>query len=460
MHGFLTFKLTNPMSTSHERKALLAGSAWALLLRILTAISALVINVLIARIMEPTELGVYFLVVSMVTMLSLIGSFGLHMAVVRLVAEALGKGLTGRARGAVVKILILGAVSGFIVSLVIYGGGVSLLNGWFYHSKLLGESAFFVACWVFFWAMQMNIAEIFRGFSDIRLAVTFRRLAPNIAFIVILSAFYILRHKIGFHTALWAGLGAWIASTCVSSVIVFRRILPLAHDKGTVSWGEIINLSWPLGVTLFFSFGLMQADVWIIGALGQFDNVAVYGAASRLVNFVILPALVVNATMPPFISRLYAQGNLEELELILRGSATVTTLLGVVLLAGTLIFGKLLMVLVYGEFYGSGVLVLNILMIGLLFRFVGGVSELTLMMTGQEKTTMRISFMAAAVMVVMAIVLGQIYGTVGVASSVAVSSIFQNLSYLYFVRRKIGVISGPKLDYMAIKELVRLGRKS
>jgi O-antigen/teichoic acid export membrane protein len=122
-------------------------------------------------------------------------------------------------------------------------------------------------------------------------------------------------------------------------------------------------------------------------------------------------------------------------------------------LLGALLFAGQILKIIYGDFYRSGASILVILMIGLLFRFIGGSSQFALMMTGQGKITMWISVFSTMLMITLAIGSGIRYGSVAVAWSVTAAAIFQNLSYLYFVKKKLGISSLPVFEFSKIRSV-------
>ena len=84
------------------KKKLLKGGAWAFAGKLTAAVSALLINMFLARVLSPDELGVYFLAFSFVTVVSIIAQLGLGQVVLRYVAESVGIGSPSRAVSAIV----------------------------------------------------------------------------------------------------------------------------------------------------------------------------------------------------------------------------------------------------------------------------------------------------------------------------------------------------------------------
>ncbi len=76
---------------------LFAGTAWALVFKVVSLASGLAVNAFLARLLPPDQLGAYFLALSIASFAAIVARFGLKQTVVRLVAEAIAKGLPGRA---------------------------------------------------------------------------------------------------------------------------------------------------------------------------------------------------------------------------------------------------------------------------------------------------------------------------------------------------------------------------
>jgi len=70
-----------------DSKELITGSAVSFSVKLLAAVTALVVNILIARRLGAEQAGLYYLGLSIVTLLSLISVFGLNHILVRQIAQ-------------------------------------------------------------------------------------------------------------------------------------------------------------------------------------------------------------------------------------------------------------------------------------------------------------------------------------------------------------------------------------
>lgn len=124
--------------------------AWAFIFRLLASVSGFVTSVLLARLMAPAEVGAYFLLLSAVSVVAAFSLFGLNFSLVRLVAEALGKGERETGISVIRRGIGIAFIFSLIVSILSY---ILLCSGYVYSGELQFSSGylpFLVAAWIFF----------------------------------------------------------------------------------------------------------------------------------------------------------------------------------------------------------------------------------------------------------------------------------------------------------------------
>jgi O-antigen/teichoic acid export membrane protein len=81
--------------------------------------------------------------------------------------------------------------------------------------------------------------------------------------------------------------------------------MPMGQLRCTaVGLREILSVSWPMWVTNITLFVGTQTDIWIVGAFRSQEEVAIYGAAVKLVLMVALPLQIVSTVVPPLITEM------------------------------------------------------------------------------------------------------------------------------------------------------------
>lgn len=422
------------------KEKLLKGGAWAFAGKVVTAFTGLGVNALLARLLTPEEFGAYFLTFSLVSLAAIGAQLGLTQAVVRLVAESMGTERQARARMAVLLTLRLtGAGVILMACVLVFGGGAWVANNLF-HSELMAQVMGLVAVWVVLIAFQQLMAEVFRGFHDIRLATMFGGLVTGLLAMLMFLGLWLLQGFSDLSQVITLMLVAAFSSVAFSSLLLWKKLasFPDASDD-KIGATEIVHIAWPLWVTSMTLFVLIQVGLWIMGIYRTPEEVAVYGAAARTVALVTMPLLIVNAVVPPLIAEMYAQGKIKELEKVLRLVATLTGLPSLITLGVFVFFGDSILSLFFGEYYQAGATVLAILSLGQLANVWAGSCGLTLMLTGHQSTMMLISIVCGAFTATLAWFLVVKYGGVGVATAGAVGMLLQNLLMLAFARKKVGV---------------------
>jgi O-antigen/teichoic acid export membrane protein len=220
--------------------------------------------------------------------------------------------------------------------------------------------------------------------------------------------------------------------------------------------GALVSVSWPFlvnsGATFLVATGV---DIWILGVFRPNSDVALYGAAARLVWFVATPLIVVSQVVPPIIAELHARGERAQLERALRAVATIAGLPAALVLTAFVVAGPWIMGTVYGGFFRQGATVLAILSCARLAAVVTGSSGATLMMTGHQRTMMAITLATGACSLVAEILLAPRYGITGVAAATCAAQTVQNALQLGFARARAGIWTHARFSLEPLLELVR-----
>jgi O-antigen/teichoic acid export membrane protein len=307
----------NYFSGSFLRRRLLSGSAWASGGRIGGAMVGIVTTMLLERMLSPAEFGAYFLALSIVSLGAVVGALGLPKTVVGLVAENMGLNRSDRARGAIRTVLGLGVLGALGVGLAYLL--VGKLVGNFFDSPALVALTGLMASWIAISVAQEITAETFRGFHDIRLATLLggqatggksSGLIMRVLLLGILALLLVKDGQVDLATVMLVSIGSGSVSVLLSLWLLHGKVSSLGSSEGAqekeepVSAKEVLDDAIPFLAIALTSFVLLSADIWILGALGSLEEVAIYGAASKLVTFVAMPLLIVNLVLPPIVAEM------------------------------------------------------------------------------------------------------------------------------------------------------------
>jgi O-antigen/teichoic acid export membrane protein len=202
---------------------------------------------------------------------------------------------------------------------------------------------------------------------------------------------------------------------------------------------------------------MTQADLWIIGAATSEDELATYGAATRLLKLLIMSQIVVNEVVTPIVAELNFTGERSKLERTLRLTATAAAAVSLPVWAAFTLFGSEILALAFGPFYGGGGPILAALSLGWLIAVLGGSSGHILAMLGHGALLMQISIVTMVLAIGIALAVVQGHGAFGVAVAFALGQGLQSLLVLIAIRWKGGIWTyvSPKLALTEIRAMVR-----
>jgi O-antigen/teichoic acid export membrane protein len=438
------------LRASTLRRRLLSGSTWALGGKIGAATIGIVTNGVLARLLTKQEFGVYFLAFSIISLGAVIGSLGLPKTVLRFVAENMTLGQPGRARRAIYTALGLGVLGALCISLAYLFIVGDLVSRYLFHSSALVAIIGLTAGWMAISTMQEIMAETFRGFHDIRMATLFGGLATGgksaglIMRIMLLACLALLGLMSGWHTDLrtvmLASIGSGAASSLLAALFLHKRISSLGTQgmDNPISAGDELRDAFPILIISLTSFILLSAaDLWILGIFRSDADVAVYGAAARLVALIAMPLLLTNLVLPPIIAEMYAQGRTAELEGTLRSFSTLSGVPSLLVLIVFMLLGGPILGVVYGSGYQSAAMVL--LSAGKLAAVWAGSCGAVLQFTGHQRSMLRVNLLTSPLFIIGALLVVRDYGPIGIASMTAAITVLQNAALVLVAKRKTGI---------------------
>ncbi len=437
------------------RRRLLSGGTWAFGGKIAIALTGLVSSALLARLLTPQDLGTYFLAYSILSLGTSLGTLGMTDTVVRLVAQGMGLNLFGKVRRVISIVLGVGVLGALGVGLAYLLFGDVLANNVF-NAPALAAITGLVAGWIMVGTLQGLLGETFRGFHDIRLATvlggqTTGGGASGVATVTLLTAslflLWVVNGQATLVTVVLLSICSGAATTLVAGWLLHRSMTRLPpptpdesrkpHTKKVLR--EVLSISLPLLIVTLVMMVRTNGDVWILGAFLPQSELALYGAASRLVSMVTMPMAIVTAIAPPLIAEMYSQGKREDLEHALRGMATLTGIPAWLASMACIFFAGPILGVVYGDYYREGAAVLALLSIGLFASVCAGSCGIVLAYTGHQKMLMVITIVTSTATLIAMLATVKAYGIVGVAVSRMAGQILQNGIVLLVVKWKTGM---------------------
>jgi O-antigen/teichoic acid export membrane protein len=421
------------------RRRILRGSIWVFGGKVVTIVLAIVMNAMLARLLTPNELGAYFTSYTLVVIGGAIAPLGLDRTVVRFASSAIGADQFGRARTAIRMCLRYGAVGAFGAGLLLILGVGDWLALDVLHSPLVASVMPLAAGWLVVTALQALFVETFRALQRFDLATILDEFIVDVLTASLLGALLLARGGASVHTVMLVSLCTTCTAALLGGGLLLGRVRGL-HGTGTISRQEVFAFAWPALITNLAIVLLGRGvDLWVLGAIRGQSEVAIYGAASRLVVLVATPFLIVQGVIPPIAAELYAQGRVGDMERALRGAASLAGLPAFLVLIVFILFGQTIMRIGYGPYYEQGTTALILLSIGRLVAVWTGSCSIVLMMTGHQKTVMTVTLISGAISILLGILAARTFGFVGIAVTTSVTLMAQNVVQLLLAHRYVGI---------------------
>lgn len=443
-----------PATADAPAQRLRMGAVWVVVSRSLGVGVTMLVNVVLARWLSPADFGSFLLLSSVLALASLVAMFGLNIAVVRFVAESLGNRDVVRARRSLQLVMATAAVSIASVS------GLTVLGLSFANARLLGLPAFaglvpLVATSLILLAGLQLLAEACRSLHDIRLASLFSGgqtggLLSNLLFLLMIAAAIVMA-KPSFATAVTLNA---IAMLLTLPVAVIGFIWAKRHKLDSIRPSEssagpelrsLLGFSTTMLAIQLLTFTTTQADLWIAGIWCPHEELALYGAARRLVLLVALPLQMMNLTVMASVAELFGQGRLNELEVLLRRSALLAAAPTVPIILVLLLWGGPVLEVLFGSFFREAAVPLGILAIGQLFLVGVGSSGGTLEMSGNHRASLLVNAVSAMALLAVGPWAASRFGVIGLALTSASAIAAQSLALWLLARRIVGVWTHPLL---------------
>lgn len=199
---------------------------------------------------------------------------------------------------------------------------------------------------------------------------------------------------------------------------------------------ELLRHSFPLFLSGIFVVVLSCSDTIILSFFAPAEQVGVYNAGIRLTQLLRLPYMSAGFIFLPLASQLFVQNRTDDLRLLY--ASTTKWLVALTLPLFTLFFlaPNDTMGIFFGPKYSYGnEFFFRILSFGFFLHILVGLSELSLIAFGRQKTLMLCLFISVVCNITLNFVLIPLYGKIGAAVATSLTSLLDNGLTAAFVYR-------------------------
>lgn len=398
-------------------------------------------NWLLARLLGPSGVGIYYLAFTTITIAAVLGRLGLNETCVRYASPAFAAGdwatVSGVRRAA--SWLVLAASAAITVILLIVAPAISEYV--FHQPSLTDTLRVMVLALVPFALLNIN-AMILQSVRRVPAGTLVQATAIPGVFFVLLALL----------TAVFT-VTPTIAAACytLSTVTVFaggQLLWKKVAQRGLATAKRCnprILLRTGLRIIGVNSISLVMSwtDTVCLGIWWPSDEVGRYNIAVRVALLSSMVVYAVCSAIGPKFAALYSQKNFMALRTLTQRTCFILLVTGLPIFLVLLIGPKFILGL-FGPGFSDAYEVLMILASAQFILVVAGAVGHLLIMTGHEASLRNILAISATTNVVLNVMMVPRFGALGAAIATAVSLTLMNILSVAIVKRRLGIWAVPK----------------
>ena len=412
---------------------LVAGKVF--LVRVASALLALVSQVLLARWMGSFEFGIYIYVWTWVLMIGALSDMGLSSAARRFIPEYTELKAFDRLRGFLAASRWL--AFGIATAIGIVGAiGVTWLSPFLDHFAII---PLYLACVTIpIYGLVQVQAGIAQSYDWPNLALMPFFIMRQFAITILMGAAYLFGAPTDAVTAMIVAVITTWAVTVGQLFVLNRRLkhkVPAGPKRYEVkTW---FATSMPIFVVEGFYLLLTYVDILALEHFRSPDEVAVYYAGARLLAIVAFVYFAIAGATTHKFTEYHVAGDSKRLASFFAETIRWTFWPSLAACALILAFGKPLLAL-FGADFESGYIVMFILAVGMLARAAVGPAERLLNMLGERKQCAFVYAAAFAINLVLCVILIPRIGIEGAGIATSTALVVESIMLYFVAKRRLG----------------------
>lgn len=410
-----------------DLKKTIAGTGVNFIGSIVRTVLLFLYAVFLAAFLDPGSVGLYFLGITVITLLGTAATLGLDTGVLRFTALYNGEGDSDRVRGTIAGAVWVVAPVGLIIGLFLFLFAGSLAEDVFGKPELGAVLRMFAPA-VPLYALARLFNSGTQGQGQMRYQVYSRDFGEQTIKLIVSGG--LLVGGLGLLGVVGANLIALAIATLLSLTFL-HKVKPVfgTHLKRIYEQKRLFRYSMPLAVSALLAFALTWIDTLFLGYYRPAEDVGTYGVAMRIAVVGSVIMLSFNTMFAPLVSSFYNRRERERLESLLKSVTKWIAVLSFPIFSAFIIFPEQAL-RIMGSHYTVGATALVILSVGKLVDSAAGPVVLMLMMCGRPRIVMANSIIIFAIDVCLCVFLIPRYGISGAALASAFTIALVNISAL------------------------------
>ena len=393
----------------------LINIGWAATGKTATVIVGFIFNMLLAKNFEVVVYGQFVLWISYIVFLTSLSHVGL-----KTVSNKLGNG----SEKSIGHVLLNQLLYIIIISLVLI-----LLN------KFLKANYFWYglgALWSY--SFLEIFSELERGSMNLRNAVLY---SPNLivksAVSIFIGVLIMFRINV-LNEALYQFTLAVLIVASLRALYKYRRSFIIFKTIDVAMISQNFNVGMGAYLASLFFVLMSFFDLWLVGLLYDYEQVAYYQVALRFYAMTTIPLAIANSFLPAVFRQQYIEKNTRKLKQVFSKSRNISVLLSLLIFGIVNLFSRQLLILMFDDSYVHLAKLVSVMSVAGLITVLGGSVGLALNMCDSHWVNTKITVTVGVISFLLAFFGALYFGLMGLACSKVISFLILN----YFLNRALG----------------------
>lgn len=267
----------------------LLNGSWAVIGKLFVFLSNFIINILIVRMLVPTDVGSYFTYVSAITILASLLNLGFKEVFIHKLASSFRRSeeefvLTIR------HFLYVPAYIGFLALLLI--ASVIVICGLFFEVDVI--LYLILVLYLVISNFQQYLAEVYRVLGDVKRAVLLGSLLTNLSMVIVLSSAFITAMDISIRFIFAVFLISTSIPACLGLIYLNKKFSIYGLGSVNPDWSDLVCKAFPFFLSIVGLMLIQESYVWVTQALYDSREVALIGAAFRFIGIIAFPITILS----------------------------------------------------------------------------------------------------------------------------------------------------------------------
>ncbi|QZD95548.1 lipopolysaccharide biosynthesis protein [Qipengyuania gelatinilytica] len=438
------------MSRASDRRKLVMATAAVAGSRALGFPLALLVSMWLTRVLPRDEFAFFGVLATFSILFSMFAQAGFQTGVVRMLGEAEAGDKSHPKPSIVYASVLVTLVFSLLLAALFYVAGRGVLPD----IGVKGDWLFLLAAGLLV-ARSVNTvtAQALRGIGRVGMSANFSGQGPQggiVRCVLILAGFALATHysDLTLESAIWISIVASVLCTLGALVMVLRHTGFATSPREVIATADARkkdNFNMMLSEALVYWTSASAALV-IGGMIVEAALMAGMVAAFQLRNVITSPLTIVAGAVPNILIRLHREGDREELEKVLRSTASAAFAVCLAACGFLALIGPWGFRLLFGADYGDAYYHFVIMAVGISYFIYCGLSGQALLLLGDTSVQRAVMIKVLAITTPLYVVLAYWVGPYGLSIGLAVSMILQQALLVRAVRKSLGVDTRAYLD--------------